>query len=64
MIMDCSKLLVIRLEKMSDNFYKSNHGYYLNENKKWTFVPFEKQLDKEQLLEIIKILECLNETLS
>lgn len=56
--MNCPSL---DLKKKSDVHYLSELGYYiLNENKTWIFIPFEKEFNKEMLLEIIKKLEYLN----
>jgi hypothetical protein len=49
------------LEKISDSYYKSSEGYYMYENYKWIFMPFEKSLDSDQLKNILLLLEYLND---
>lgn len=64
-LMDCPNYLTPwkcngpHLKKMSEIHYLSNEGYYLF-NEKWIFIPFEKQFDENQLLEIAETLKFLN----
>lgn len=49
------------LKKVSNCYYKSSEGYYMYENYKWIFMPFEKSLDSDQLKNILLLLEYLND---
>lgn len=48
------------LIKGSEFHYYSEDGYYLLENKIWTFVPFEKSLTSKVLIDIATTLHSLN----
>lgn len=47
-------------EEVYKNFIKENNGYYVKENNKYVFLPFEKFYSLEELLEITRILNKLN----
>lgn len=60
--MDCPNCLTPwkcngpHLYKKSDIHYSFDYGYFLLENRQWHFLPSEKKLNKEQLNDIIDIL--------
>jgi hypothetical protein len=51
------------LADISDKIYKSKYGYFIYQDnyKKWIFTPLEKELDTDDLLNIMDILRNLNE---
>ena len=50
---------MLNLEKISDFHYKSYYGYFVFKDGSWSFIPFEKEYSKNQLIEIIEVLEDL-----
>lgn len=48
------------LTKGSEFHYYSEDGYYLLENYRWTFVPFEKPFTSKVLIDIATTLHFLN----
>lgn len=48
------------LGKINNLYYSSNQGYYVSENGKWLFIPFERNYSREELLKIIENLNLLN----
>jgi hypothetical protein len=50
---------MLNLEKISDFHYKSSYGYFIFKEGSWSFIPFEKEYSKNQLIEIIEVLEDL-----
>jgi len=53
---------MLNLEKISDFHYKSLYGYFLfrkNESE-WVFLPFEKEFNTEELMEVFGILKSLD----
>lgn len=51
------------LADISDKIYKSKYGYFIfkDDVRKWIFTPLEKELDTDDLLNVIDILNNLNE---
>jgi hypothetical protein len=52
----------IEIDKITEKYCKSEYGYFLKkENGQWVFIPFEKELDADVLLNITDMLITLNE---
>jgi len=51
------------LEKLSEFHYKCQKGYFMNEDGKWVFFPFEKSFSESELLDIADTLRILNEVI-
>jgi hypothetical protein len=53
---------MLNLEKISDLHYKCPYGYFIfkkNESE-WVFIPFEKEFNTEELMEVFGILKSLD----
>jgi hypothetical protein len=69
--MDCPNCLTSlecngpHLEKSHNGLYKSIDGYFIFKPllQKYVFIPFEKEYDDNQLLDISNTLKLLNEEL-
>lgn len=48
------------LERCSNGWYKFNNGFFIKENKEWTFLPNEKEIYYTELLHIAETLRYLN----
>jgi hypothetical protein len=53
---------MINLVKISNFCYRSDYGYFIldDQERTWTFLPADKELNKAVLLSIVDILENLN----
>lgn len=64
--MDCPNCITLwkcngpHLKKASEFHYSSEDGYYLLEDRIWTFVPFEKPFTSKVLIDIATTLHFLN----